>query len=146
MKIILLEDVKTLGKKGDVKEVAEGYARNFLMPKKLAQMATQTAIKNAKTAKAKEKEEETKILEKLRGIAGNLKGKEITLKAKEKKGKLFGSITPKEIVQALKKEGFDILEKSIIIKGAIKKVGEHEVRIELDKEIDVAIRVNVQGE
>lgn len=92
----MLEDVKSLGKKGDVKEVAEGYARNYLIPKKLGQAATQAAIKNAEALKAKEKEEETKISEKLRGVAGDLKGKEITLKAKEKKAS-FSDQSPLKI-------------------------------------------------
>ena len=146
MKIILTKDVKTLGKKGDIKEVADGYARNFLFPQKLAQAATEAAMKNVEVLKTKEKLEEQAHLEKLRKAADNLEGKEIILKAKEKGGKLFGSIAPKDIAKALKKEGFDILEKNIIIKEAIKKIGEHEVEVELTPGVKAKIKLVIQEE
>ncbi|MDO9231825.1 MAG: 50S ribosomal protein L9 [bacterium] len=145
MKIILLQDVKSLGKKGDVKEVAEGYAQNFLLPKKLAGVATESAVKFFQSQKEKEQKNKLAETERLRNLASVLKGKKITIEAKEKKGKLFGSITVKNIEEALKKEGLNILANSIIIKQAIKKVGEYEIEIKLSEEIREKIKLEVRG-
>ncbi|HRY82163.1 MAG TPA: 50S ribosomal protein L9 [Candidatus Moranbacteria bacterium] len=145
MKIILLQDIKNLGKKGDVKEVAEGYAQNFLMPKKLAEIATEGAIKKAEIQKEKEKSAKMAEMEELKNLANKLKNKKISISAKEKGGKLFGSITAKNIEAELKKEGLNILPSSIIIKEAIKKVGEYEIEIKLSEEIKEKIRVEIKG-
>lgn len=146
MKIILLEDVKSLGKKGDVKEVAEGYGRNFLIPKKMAAFATPEAVKNAEALKVEKRQKEVAKLENLRNIAGKLKSQEIILKAKEKDGKLFGSITPKDISVSLGSRGFDISEKAIIIKEAIKKTGQYEIAINLGQGIEAKFNLIVEGE
>ncbi len=145
MKIILLQDVKSLGKKGDVKEVAQGYAENFLLPKKLAGIATESTIKIFQSQK--EKEQKNKIAEtaRLKDLVSALKNKKIIIEAKERKGKLFGSITAKNIEEALKKEDLSIPENSIIIKQAIKKVGEYEIEIKLSEEIREKIKLEVKG-
>ncbi|MFA6159908.1 MAG: 50S ribosomal protein L9 [Parcubacteria group bacterium] len=145
MKIILLQDIKSLGKKGDVKDVAEGYAQNFLLPKKLAGVATENTIKFFQSQKEKEQKNKIAETERLRNLASTLKDKKITIEAKEKKGKLFGSITVKNIKEALEKEGLNILENSIIIKQAIKKVGEYEIEIKLSEEIREKIKLEVKG-
>ena len=145
MKIILLQDVKSLGKKGDVKEVAQGYADNFLLPKKLASVATENAVKFFQSQKDKEQKNKLAETERLRNLASTLKDKKITIEAKEKKGKLFGSITVKNIKETLEKEGLNILENSIIIKQAIKKVGEYEIEIKLSEEIREKIKLEVKG-
>ena len=145
MKIILLQDVKSLGKKGDVKDVAEGYAQNFLLPKKIASVATENAVKFFQSQKEKEQKNKIAETERLRNLASTLKDKKITIEAKEKKGKLFGSITVKNIKESLEKEGLNILENSIIIKQAIKKVGEYEIEIKLSEEIREKIKLEVKG-
>ncbi|MFZ2976044.1 MAG: 50S ribosomal protein L9 [Candidatus Moraniibacteriota bacterium] len=145
MKIILLQDVKNLGKKGEVKEVAQGYAENFLFPKKLAGVATENTIKIFQLQKEKEQKNKLAETERLRSLASTLKNKKIIIEAKEKKGKLFGSITAKNIEEALKKEGLNILGNSIIIKQAIKKVGEYEIEIKLSEEIREKIKLEVKG-
>ena len=145
MKVILLQEIKTLGKKGDIKDVSEGYARNFLFPKKLAQITSESAIKTALIQKEKESKEQQIISDKVNQVAGSLKEKKIVLKAKEKGGKLFGSITQKDIAKALKGEGFDILEKSIIIKEAIKKTGEYKITIKLSSSVSAEIKLIVSG-
>ena len=145
MKIILLQDVKNLGKKGDIKEVADGYAQNFLFPKKLAALATDNAIKNAQAQKEEEVKNEKAKNEELQKLADELKSKKIIITAKEKDGKLFGSIAAKDIAEELKKQGVDIPENSIKIKEAIKKIGNYKVRIELSKEIKTEISVEVKG-
>jgi large subunit ribosomal protein L9 len=146
MKVILLQDVKSLGKRGDVKDVAEGYARNFLFPKKMAEVATPEAVKSVEVRKAQEKAETEAHLEEMRKIAGALKEKTIVLKSKEKNGKLFGSITARDILHELKKENLEVEEKNIILKNPIKKIGAYEVEIELAEKIGTKIRLEVQGE
>ena len=146
MKIILLQDFKSLGKKGDVKEVADGYARNFLLPQKIAQKATKEAIENNEAQKRKiakkqlaEKEEAQKTLE-------TLQKKKISLIASQKKGKLFGSISSKKIAEVLKKEGLDISVDCIKIEKNIKRIGEYEVEIKLNSEVKGKIKIEVKGE
>lgn len=145
MKIILLQDVKSLGKRGDVKEVAEGYAQNFLLPKKLAGVATENTVKLFQSQKEKEQKNKLAETERLRNLASTLKDKKITIEAKGKSGKLFGSITVKNIEEALKKEDLNILADSIIIKQTIKKVGEYEIEIKLSEEIREKIKLEVKG-
>lgn len=146
MKIILLQEVKNLGKKGDVKDVAEGYARNFLFPKKLAEIATPEAMKNVIAQKEKEKAEEAKSIEKMRELAAILKEKEIVIKSKEKKGKLFGSISAKEIANKLKADGIEIESDKIILADPIKKIGEYSIKIKLAQDIISEISLRVEGE
>jgi len=145
MKIILLQDIKTLGKKGDIKDVAEGYARNFLFPQKIAEIATPEAVKNIIAQKEKEKAEEAKNTDKMRQLAGILRDMEIVLKSKEKNGKLFGSISARDISESLKKEGLDVAEEKIILKNPIKKIGEYRVEIKLTADIASHIKLVVQG-
>ncbi len=145
MKIILLQNVKNLGKIGDIKDVSEGYARNFLIPKKLAEIATKEAIKKIEAQKEKEMNQKIAEFKKLKEIADKLKTKKITILVKEKEGKLFGSITAKNIAEELKKENLNISEKNIIIEEAIKKVGNFEIEIKLSNEIRTKIKLEVKG-
>lgn len=144
MKIILLENVKNLGKKDELKEVAEGYAMNFLFPKKLASLATLEAIDNLRK-KRKEIESEEKIEgEKFKKIADEIQGRKITIKAKAEKEKLFGSIGRKEICEELKKQNFDVAEQSIILKEPLKTTGEKEIVIDFGKNIKTKITVAIE--
>lgn len=145
MKVILTNDVKKLGKKGEVKEVAEGYARNFLLPQKLATMATEAAVKAALARLEKEKAEEAASKEKIMKTAGQLKGKIIVLKYKDRSGKLFGSVTAKDIVDNLAKENIEITEKNVEMEN-IKKVGKYEIAIRLSDDIKESVILNIQGE
>ena len=143
MQVILIQDVKNLGKKGDVKNVSDGYARNFLLAKKLAEKSTTEAIEKLESLQKKEKLAESEKLEALRKIAEKLRGKTIQLKVAGKKGKLFGSILAKDIVHELKKENFDLTEKAIMLEMPIKKIGEYEVKIVLEKGIEAKIKLNI---
>jgi large subunit ribosomal protein L9 len=145
MKIILLQDVKNLGKKGDVKEVAKGYVQNFLLPKKLAEIATENLVKAFETQKAKEEKERKAQIQEFENLAQNLKNRKITILAPQKKGKLFGSIKVKDIAAALQKEDLNISENSIIIKQAIKNIGEYEVEIKLAQGIEAKIIIEVKS-
>lgn len=145
MKIILTQDVKNLGKKGDVKEVAHGYAQNFLLPKKLAEVATENLIKIYQSQKEKEEKDKKEQIKQFEQLAQKLKNKKITILAPQKNGKLFGSVKVKNIVEALEKEGLNISESSIIIKQAIKKIGEHEIEIKLAEGIETKITIEVKS-
>lgn len=146
MKIILLNDVNNIGKKGDVKEVADGYARNFLLPQKLAEAATKEAVKKIETIKNKITEGNKKDLEKNEKLASELDGRKVIIKAKEKDGKLFGSIGAKEIAKELKKQKMEIEEETIIFGDPIKEIGEKEVLVRLNNGIEINIRVIVEAE
>ena len=145
MKIILLQDIKGLGKRGDIKEVAEGYARNFLFGKKLAEMATNGGVKKVEVIKMKQAEKEQMDLEKTQELASQLEGRAITINAKEKNGKLFGAVHIKDLVKELKSESIVIPESAIILDSPIKELGEYEVRIELDHGIETSIMVLVES-
>lgn len=146
MKIILREDVKNLGSKGDIKEVAEGYARNFLLPRKLVDIATQTSIKSAETKKEKEKEESKRLREETIKLIGKVQGKKITIRSKEKGGKLFGSISAKDILKELAKENLVVDERSVKIENPIRKIGNYAIRIVLGHNLEAKIDLAVEPE
>lgn len=143
MKIILLQDIKNLGRTGDIKEVADGYARNLLLPKKLAEIATHEAVEKIKKEKETAQKTEAKLLEDLKKRAGEISDKEITIKAKEKGGKLFGSIGKREIAEKL---GSGVIEDMIELKENIKGIGVKNVIINFGNNIKAKITVNVRGE
>lgn len=143
MKIILLQDIKSLGSAGDIKEVADGYARNFLLPKKLAEKATKEAVEKAIRKKQETEELKDRRTEELSNLAKKLEGKEIVIKVKEKNGKLFGSIGRKEIAENM---GNEINEDMIELKENIKETGGKEVKINLGDNINMKIKVLITGE
>lgn len=146
MKIILLQDVKGQGKKGEIKEVNEGYARNFLIKKGLAEAATATKINELnqkKTSEAFHKQEEIKAMT---ALAAELKGKKFTLGVKVgQTGKTFGSVTAQDISDSMKAAGYDVDKKKIVITSPIKQVGEFEVELKLLEGIATKITVCVEG-
>ena len=145
MVVILMKDVKGTGKAGDVVKVSDGYARNMLLPKGLAKEATEGNIRSLEKQKAiaAEKLEEQKAAAK--DMAAKLEN--ITLKIESKggdSGKLFGSITSKDIAEALEKqEGMKIDKKKIEMKNQIKQAGETEVTLKLFTEISAQLKVSV---
>lgn len=147
MKVILKKDVENLGRAGEVKEVADGYARNFLLAENLAVAATKEKIARVKKEleeKAQRAEEELKEQEEL---AQKIDGLEIEIPAKlDKDGNLYGSITSQKIADTLKDKGFPISKNQINLEKPIKEEGEHEVLIGLDHGLEVKITVIVKGE
>ncbi len=125
MKVILLEDVKSLGKKGELVEVNDGYARNFILAKKLGVEATARNMNDLKLKKAHEDKLAAQRLEEAKAFAEELKKVQVTLKIKAGEGgKLFGSISSKEIAQAAKEQqGLDIDKKKLVLPNPIKAVG-----------------------
>lgn len=127
MKVILLTDVKGLGKALDVKEVKNGYGFNYLLPEGLADLATPGALKQAERFVAKRKEESAKAVEELRVLANALSGKKVVIKSKAENGKLFGSVGVDEIVLALEAVGVGIEKQVIVLEKSFKEVGTYEL-------------------
>lgn len=146
MKVVFLQDVRNVARKGEVKDVAEGYARNFLLPKKMAKLATENAIKEVETKKREEKKKQEAHLATMKEYVQKLHGKDVRLKSKEKDGKLFGSISAKNIVQKLKEGGISLEEKNVILKEPIKMVGQYPIKIELANGVEARINLIITGE
>ncbi len=146
MKVILLKDVKNLGKHGESKEVADGFARNFLFPQKMAELATDGAVQKSQLEREKESQVQEEALQKIQELAENLSGSEIVIKAKAKDGKLFGAVSKKKIIKELEKRGALVEEKAIFIDKAIKEVGEHEIKVELGHGIETTLNLKIESE
>jgi large subunit ribosomal protein L9 len=147
MKVILHEEVKNLGKIGEVVDVAEGYARNFLIPKKLAVEAN---IKNVRALEHERKKIDEKV-KKIKSGAQQLSEKvsalTLTLHAKAgEEEKLFGSITTMDIAEALKKEGIEIERKKILLDEPIKRLGAYSINIRIHPELTTHLNVQVVAE
>lgn len=143
MKLVLLQDVKNIGKKGAIVEVADGYARNFLLPKKLAMAATEGVMrardKEAADLQAKKQREKEQAQETARALEARTL--QIPVRVGDN-GKLFGSITSSDIAEALKKQfGHAVDKKTIQLKDPIKTLGEHEISIRLHSDVHAKIRV-----
>ncbi|HBE79232.1 MAG TPA: 50S ribosomal protein L9 [Firmicutes bacterium] len=148
MKVILKQDIRALGKRGEIKEVSDGYARNFLLPKGLVTEATAANLKILAAQKeSASRREETECAE-AQELAKTLKGLSITFKVKTGEGgRLFGSITAKDIVDQLKKEHHLELDKrKLEIDDSIKNIGDYPVKVHLYKGISVEITVRVCAE
>lgn len=145
MKIILLEDVKSLGKKGQVVDVADGYARNAIIPKKLGVEATGKNMNDLKLKKANEEKIAKELLEAAREFAKGMENDKVVVSIKAGEGgKTFGSVSSKEIAAAYKEQcGKDVDKKKIVLKEAIKSFGVFEVPVKLHPEVTGTIRVQV---
>jgi large subunit ribosomal protein L9 len=143
MKVILNQKVGRLGERGSIVNVADGYARNFLLPKKLAIAATPANIKLFKKEEElqKNKEEKGKIY--AEEIAGKLNNLTFTVSKKAGEEILFGSVTTADIADLLEKEGFSIDKRKIVILEPIKKLGEYQISIKLHPEVSTQINLNV---
>lgn len=148
MKVILLNDVKALGKKGDLKEVSDGYARNFLFPKKLAIEATPGNLKKLEEERAQRALKEAKDEGTARELAQKLDGLTLTVQTKVGEGgKLFGSITGKDIVDLVQqKTGIEVDKKQLNLPETIKTIGEHEVTVNLYRGVTATVKIRVVPE
>ena len=142
MKVILLQDVKQIGKKGDVIEASDGYARNFLFPRKLAQEANDSNMHILNNKKENERKLKLAQLEAAQKLAGELKGKEITIKAKAgESGKLFGAITSKDVAELIKEQYKIEVDKKKIVMDTIKLAGGYEIEVKLYPEVSTKMKV-----
>jgi len=145
MKVILLQDVKGVGKKDQMLEVSDGYARNFLFPKKLAVEATKSNVNSLETKRKTAEQQRVRELEDARAMKANLEARSVTIAQKTGEGgRLFGSVTNKEVaIVLLEQEGIDIDRKKITIPEAIKKVGEYSAEIRLHTDVTATLKLNV---
>lgn len=146
MKVILLEDVKSLGKKGELVEVNDGYARNFILAKKLGVEATAKNMNDLKLKRAHEDKLAAQRLEEAQKFAAELQKVQVTMKIKAGEGgKLFGSISSKEIAQAAKEQlNLEIDKKKLVLPGPIKAVGTTMVPVKLHPQVTGELKVIVQ--
>lgn len=145
MKVILLEDVKNVGKKGKIINAKDGYARNFLFPKNLAIEATQANLKNLENVKKKQEDKEREIYEEAKKLEESLIKVSMIIKSKVgENGKLFGSITTKEIAEQLEVEnGITIDKRKFELEEPIKSVGNYSVKVKLHPQVTAKINVIV---
>ena len=147
MKVILLDDVQSVGRRGEVRDVSDGYARNFLLPKKLALNATPGNLKNIGHIK---KQQEAKA-DRIRGDADGVRGRIEALTYEERRqaseeGKLFGSVTSQDVVEFLGRNGITVERRRVHLDEPIKALGEAAVPIRLHPEVTAQLRVVVVRE
>ncbi len=148
MKVILQQDVRGQGKKGQMIEVAEGYARNFLLPRKLAVPATADAMNTMRLQEKAKKAEEARQKAEAQAVAEKLKGAVVKLTAKAgANGKLFGAVTSKEVSDALQSQhGIELAKNKIVMDEPIKSYGSYELKAKLGFEISGTVYVVVAEE
>ena len=145
MKVILLEDVKSLGKKGEIVNVNDGYARNYVLPKKLGVEANNKNMNDLKLQKANDEKVAKQLLDEAKAFAQEMEKDEITVYIKAGEGgRTFGSVSSKEIAQAYKEQcGKEIDKKKIILPEAIKSFGVYEVGVKLHPSVTGKLKVKV---
>lgn len=147
MKVILSVDVKGQGKKGDVKEVSEGYARNYLFPRKLAVEANDGSLQQLKAQKDAVARREAQELASAKELSEELAGARVTIKVHPgEAGKLFGAVTTKHIADALAKLGHTVDKRKIQLIEPIKALGAHQVYIKLHPDVTAKLTVVVEAE
>ena len=148
MKVILMQDVKALGKKGDIVEVSDGYARNCLFKKGEAEEATPVKVNSLNIKKEAADFHRREEIKALKEQAQNVNGKSVIVKIKcGENGRIFGSVTAKEIADAIKEAfGYDIDKKKISMKDVIKNLGEYTVEVRFFTDITAKVKVVVQPE
>jgi len=146
MKVILLQNVPKLGNQGDIKDVASGYARNFLLPKGLAEEATEEAVAQALAKKDKMARDAEADLEKTEALISKIEGQvfEVSAKASDE-GTLYAALSASKVAKALKDKDFDVRKDQIDVSG-IKEIGEHEITLNLDHGLDARITLVVNSE
>ena len=147
MKIILLEDIENIGTKYDIKEIKDGYARNFLIPKKLVKLATDKNLKWLETQKEIQAKKSEQNLEKAQGTATKLDGLEIIIPVKVgEENQLFESINAQKIVEKIKELGFEVKKTQIDLEEPIKEAGEFPVKIKFEHNLEAEVRIIITEE
>jgi len=147
MEVILREDVEKLGARGQIVKVADGYARNYLLPKRLAVAATEANRKIVEQERQAHVRREVKLEAEAKDLAQLMEGLSVTIHAKAgEMDQLFGSVTSKDIAEALEKQNYSIDRKKIHLGEPIKTLGDHKVPVKLHRDVTVEISVNVVKE
>ena len=147
MEVILLEDVKALGKNGELVKVSDGYARNFILPKKLGLEATPKNLNDLKLQKAAQAKRAQEQLDEAKALAATIAQKNIVLKIKTGEGgRTFGSVSTKEIAQALKDQlGLEIDKKKLVLAEPLRNLGTFTVPIKLHTQVTAELKVRIDG-
>lgn len=145
MKVVLLEDVKSLGKKGDLVEVSDGYGRNFILPKKKGVEATAKTMNDLKLQKQQQDKMAAKQLEEAKALAEKVEAAQVVLKVKTGEGgKVFGSVSTKEIAAGAKEQwGLELDKKKMVLEEPIKSCGNHIVPVKLHRDVTANLTVKV---
>ena len=148
MKVIFIEDVPRVARAGDIKEVADGYAQHFLIPKKLAAAATERSLADAKAQVERRARERAQTETEMKALAAQLEGKEIVLTAKTGgKEKLYGSITAEDIAAGLEKDLAAVVDKrKIELAESIRQTGTYDIVIRFTADVSATIKVTVKGQ
>lgn len=146
MKVILLQDVKSLGKKGEIVDVSDGYAKNFIFPKKFGVEANTKNMNDLKLKKANDEKMAAKLLAEAQEFAKIIETKEVIVKLKTGEGgKTFGSISSKEIAEEAKAQhDLDIDKKKIMLAEQIKNLGSYDVTVKLHPQVNAKLKVKVE--
>lgn len=144
MKVILKADVKGTGKKGEILDVSDGYAKNFLIKKGLAEIATTSGINDIEQKKKADAFHKAEYIKSMKELAAKLNGTEIPVAIKVgENGRSFGSVTTAQIAQSLAEQGYDVDKKKIVIKDAIKAVGSYDAEIRLMEGVSAKVKITV---
>ena len=145
MKLLLTDDVTPLGKKGDVVDVSDGYARNYLLPKKKAVKATDGAIRQAEAMRVAREESERQAKEQAERVATQLVGTRVVIAAQAgDEGKLYGSVGVADVVEGIRKfTGVEVDRKAVMLANPIRDIGLHEVQIHLHSQVEFPITLDV---
>jgi large subunit ribosomal protein L9 len=147
MKVILSENVDNVGLVGDIVEVSDGFGRNFLIPRKLAALATTHNVKQIEHQRRLMEVKRQRLLDEAKGVAGRIEALEITIAQKVgEEEKLFGSVTNIMIHQALTDEGIEIDRKRVLLNEPIRKLGEYKVPVKLQEGVVAQLKVRVVAE
>ncbi len=147
MKVILKQDVKGTGKKGEIIDVSDGYAKNFLLKKGLAEIASSVAVNSLKLQKEAEERRRAEEIREIKELAAKINKTSVTVTIKcGENGKVFGSVTSKEIASRLSELGYELDKKKILLKEPLKTVGEYPVEIRFMEGVSAKITVVVQPE
>lgn len=148
MRVILLQDVKNLGKKGEIKNVSDGFARNFLLPKNFVKIVTKSALAELERLKKQVEYKATKELDQAGETVSSLDGYELVLREKTSKdsNNLYASVTVLKIARALRGAGFNIKKENIKLAEPIKELGEYNIQLEFDHSLEAEIKVIVEKE
>lgn len=146
MRVILLQDVPTLGRAGDVREVKDGYAQHYLLPRRLAALATTTNLQHLQQTHKTAEQREARILQQAADLKAKLEALVVEVRAKAGEGgRLFGSVTAQDIAEAITRNGVEISKKQVDLKEPIKAAGFYKVPVHLHPKWNAMVEVNVVG-
>jgi large subunit ribosomal protein L9 len=147
MKVILMTDVPALGHRGETRDVANGYARNFLLPRKLAVLATPANLKNVEHLKRQRQKEEHRALEAARATAAKIEALTLAVTARASEdGRLYGSVSAQDVIEFLERHQVSVEKRRVHLDEAIKAVGDYQVPVRLHGDVTATLTVSVTAE